>query len=254
MIPARMASSRFPGKPLEPLLGLALVLHVYERCKQCPDLDRVIIATCDEEIRIACEEHGAEVVMTADSHPGCVDRTDEAISIAASDMDDTDLVLMVQGDEILVDPEMLSNIVNAYSKTGAPVVNLASRIFDQTNHNDPDVVKVVGAPDGKALYFSRAPIPSHHRVDDMATVPVYQQTGIIGFSKQFVHQFGKMAQTPLEIVERIDMMRVIENGLPVQLVYSEKETIGVDTPADKARAEQILRSDPVTKTHMKDMV
>jgi len=245
-----MGSSRFPGKPLEPLLGLPLVLHVFERCRLCPDLERVVIATCDEEIRVAARNHGAEVVMTADSHPGCVDRTDETVALIGGYLSDDDLVLMVQGDEIMVSPAMLSAIARTFSASDVPVVNLVSRIYKTEDHDDPNCVKAVGDPNGGALYFSRSAIPSRYRLEPGQPIPTYQQTGIIGFSKAFIHRFGQLPRTPLEEIECIDMMRVIEHGLPVQLVHSEQETIGVDTPADAARAEAMLLADPVTATYM----
>jgi len=252
IVPARMASSRFPGKPLETLLGLALVLHVYERCRLCLDIERVVVATCDDEIRDTAEAHGADVVMTADTHPGCVDRTDEAIRLIGGELADDDLVLMVQGDEVMVTPEMLAEMVSAYAMHGGPVVNLASRLYRAEDHDDPNAVKVVSASDGCALYFSRAPIPSRARsgVVDEANFPMYQQTGVIGFSKACVREFGALPQTPLEQIERIDMLRVLEHGLPVRMVYTDVETIGVDTPADKTRAEERLRGDPITARYL----
>jgi len=247
IIPARMASSRFPGKPLEPLLGLALVMHVYERCRLSEVLDRVVIATCDDDIRAAAEVRGCEVVMTADTHPGCVDRTEEAISKIAADMDDEALVLMVQGDEVLVSPRMIDEIVEAHRDSGAPVVNLVSRLASARDHDNPNCVKVAATPAGRALFFSRSPIPSRARTDD---VPMYQQTGVIGFSKSFLFQFGRLARTPLEIAEGIDMLRTLEHGYPIQLVFTDTETIGVDTPADLARAEDVLRSDATTAQYL----
>jgi len=247
IIPARMASSRFPGKPLEPLLGLALVMHVYERCRLSSALGRVVIATCDEEIRAAAEARGCEVVMTADTHPGCVDRTEEAISKIADDLDDGTLVLMVQGDEVLVSPKMIDEVVAAHRDSGAPVVNLASRLANAADHDNPNCVKVAAAPDGRALFFSRSPIPSRARTDE---VPMYQQTGVIGFSKSFLYEFGRLTRTPLEIAEGIDMLRTLEHGYPIQLVFTDTETIGVDTPADLARAEGVLREDESTAKYL----
>lgn len=247
IIPARMGSSRFPGKPLEPLLGLALVLHVYERCRLAQGIDRVVVATCDDAIKDACEAHGAEVVMTADTHPGCVDRTDEAIAKIASDMADDALVLMVQGDEVLVSEKMIEDIVDAYADSKAPVVNLASIILDAKDHDDPNTVKVVAALNGNALCFSRSPIPSRIRTDE---VPMYQQTGVIGFAKEFLHRFGDLERTPLETAEGIDMMRTLEHGYPVRMVFTDRVTIGVDTPDDLKRAEDILRADPDTSRYM----
>ena len=248
IIPARMASSRFPGKPLKPLLGLPLILHVYERCRRSTRPMRTVVATCDEEIRAAVVAHGGEAVMTADSHPGCVDRTDEAVRLLAAGAPDDSLVLMVQGDEVLVTPEMIDAVVADYAAGKAPVVNLASRIARIEDHDDPNTVKVVADMAGNALFFSRAPIPSRARTTN---VPMYQQTGVIGFAKSFVHRFGALPRTPIEMAEGIDMLRVLEHGLKVRVVFTDRETIGVDTPADLARAERILRSDPVTRTYLK---
>ncbi len=247
IIPARMASSRFPGKPLKPILGLALVLHVLDRCRRAQALGRVVVATCDQEIIDAVIAHGGEAVMTADSHPGCVDRTEEAVDILAPDLADEDLVLMVQGDEILVSPDMIDRVVSRYGERRAPVVNLASRIGDVRDHDDPNTVKAVAAPDGRALYFSRAPIPSRFRSDD---VPMYQQTGVIGFSAGFLRTFGHLPRTPMEQSEQIDMMRALEHGYEVQLVFTKTETLGVDTPADLFRAEKILAADPVAQSYL----
>ncbi len=247
VIPARMASGRFPGKPLKPLLGLALVLHVYERCKMSKRLERILIATCDEEIKQAAEAFGAEVVMTADTHPGCVDRTEEAIATAVPGIGDDDLVLMVQGDEVLVTADSLEEMIDTFEKTKAPIINLASRLARQEDLEDPNTVKVVAGPDGRALYFSRSPIPSNFRLKD---TPRYQQTGVVGFSADCLRRFGSLEQTPLELVEHIDMMRAVENGLPVQVVFTERETIGVDTPADLMRAEEMLKADSITGRYL----
>lgn len=247
VVPARMASSRFPGKPLKPLLGLPLVLHVYERCRLCSAIDRIVVATCDDEIRVASEAHGAEVVMTADTHPGCVDRTEEAVANLDMGLADDDLVLMVQGDDALVGPDMLMQVIDAYRKSKAPVVNLASPILRTEDHDDPNCVKVAAAHDGHALYFSRAPIPSRAGNGPAAML---QQTGVIGFSKAFLETFGRLPQTPLEKAERIDMLRTLEHGYPIRIVATGRETVGVDTPADLARAETMLRTDPWTREYI----
>lgn len=248
IIPARMASTRFPGKPLAPLLGLPLILHISRRCKLDEKIDRVIIATCDDDIRTVAEADGVEVIMTADTHPGCVDRTEEAIQKLTPALDDDRLVLMVQGDEVMVTPDMTAAIIDDYTRTGAPVINLASPLNDPADQDDPNCVKVVAGLDGRALFFSRSPIPSRSRAED---VKAYQQTGIIGFSREFLGKFGELPQTPLEIVERIDMLRVLESGYNVQIVHAKTETIGIDTPQDRDRAEMQLRQDPVTARYMK---
>ncbi len=247
VIPARMGSSRYPGKPLEPMLGLALVLHVFERCRLYPDFSEVVIATCDEEIKLVAERHGAPVVMTADSHERCTDRVQEAIESRYPDMADDALVVMIQGDEVLVSPKMIADVVDAQRKTGAPVVNFGSRLARTEDHDDPNTVKVLAAPDGRALCFSRAPIPSRSRSKD---VPMYQQTGIMAFTAGFLKSFSSLPQTPLEIIEAIDMLRVLEHGMDLYVAFTETETIGVDTPADLARGEQLLRNEPLTRQYM----
>ena len=247
VIPARMGSSRFPGKPLEPLLGLSLILHIYERCKLYNGFEKVVVATCDDVIHQAVLAHGGESVMTADTHERCTDRTEEAIANLKLGLADDDFILMVQGDEVLVSPEMLRNMTEIYERDRPQAVNLVSRMYRDEDHDDPNTVKVVGAPSGKALYFSRAPIPSRARA---GTVPMYQQTGIIGFSSAFLHKFSTLEPTPLEIIESVDMMRVVEHGLEIQLVKTDTETVGVDTPADLARAEEILTDDPFTNSYL----
>ena len=203
-IPARMASSRYPGKPLAPLLGLPLVLHVYRRCRMLAGVDEVIVTTCDEEIAEAARADGATVIMTRDTHPGCVDRVEEAIEYLPEPPADDDLILMVQGDEVLVTPQMMSAVIDAYRAEPSPVVNLASPLSKPEDQDDPNAVKVVAAPDGRALFFSRSAIPN----------------------------------------------RSLEHGYPIRIVKADRETIGVDTPADLARAEGVLREDPVTRDYM----
>lgn len=248
IIPARMASSRFPGKPLAPLLGMPLILHVWHRCRLCPGFERVVVATCDREIAREVEAAGGETVMTASSHERATDRVQEAMATLAMGLADEDLVVMVQGDEALMNPELASMIIDAYLRDHPAVVNLGSRLHRLEDHDDSNTVKVVADPNGRVLYFSRAPIPSRARVKD---VKGYQQTGVMGFAAAFLDQFSALPQTPLEIVESVDMLRVIEHGLPITLVRTETETIGVDTPSDLARAEVLMRDDPVTAKYLK---
>jgi 3-deoxy-manno-octulosonate cytidylyltransferase (CMP-KDO synthetase) len=138
-------------------------------------------------------------------------------------------------------------MIDIYGRDRPQAVNLVSRMYRTEDHEDSNTVKVVAAPSGRALYFSRAPIPSRARA---GKVPMYQQTGVIGFSAEFLQKFSTLEPTPLEVIESVDMMRVIEHGLEIQLVTTDTETVGVDTPADLARAEDILRSDPYTSRYM----
>jgi 3-deoxy-manno-octulosonate cytidylyltransferase (CMP-KDO synthetase) len=240
VIPARMGSSRFPGKPLEKALGVPVVIHVAKRCQLSPKLDAVLVATCDPEIEAVCSEYGIPVVMTSPLHERCTERVSEAIAKWDPALQENDLIIMVQGDEILVTPDMIDLVISDYESCKAPVINLLSRLYTITDHVDPNVVKVVCAPDQRALYFSRAPIPSTYREKE---APIYQQTGVIGFSRAFLETFSQLPQTPLEKIESIDMLRVLEHGLPLRVVYTSVETVAVDVPADLVRASERLKTD-----------
>jgi len=232
---------------MKPLLGLPLILHVYERVKLAKSIDRVIVATCDKEIFDAVVGAGGEAVMTADTHERCTDRVEEAIANMDLGLEGDDLVLMVQGDEVMVSPDMLDEMVEAYKKNPAPVINLMSRLYRDVDHDDPNTVKVVFSPNNKVLYFSRAPIPSRSRADNP---PKYQQTGIIAFKNSFLKKFSELPQTPLEKIESCDMLRVLEHGLEIIAVPTDTETIGVDTENDRARAEDELKADKFTQMYL----
>lgn len=247
VIPARMGSTRFPGKPMKPLLGLSMISHIYKRCKLFA-FDHVIVATCDKEIFDEIENQGGHAVMTADSHERCTDRVTEAIDNANLGLSPDDLVVMVQGDEIFVTPEMLGEIVEVYEREPSPVVNLISRIQTDEDHDSPHVVKVVYDRHDRVLYMSRAAVPSRARAQ--GDLPRYQQTGIIGFKADFLKKFSALPPTTLEKIESCDMMRVVEHGLPIKVVRTEIETVGIDTPEDLKYAERILRNDPVTLRYL----
>jgi len=247
IIPARMGSSRFPGKPLKPLLGLALVLHIFERCRLYGNFSHIAIATCDDEIYDAVIAHGGEAIMTAQSHERCTDRVQEAVGVRYPNTSDDTVIVMVQGDEVLVSPTMIDDVVTAQHRSGAPVVNLGSKLYRPEDHDDPNTVKIVAAPDGRVLYFSRAAIPSRTR---LATVPMYQQTGIMAFTWGFLKQFSALDPTPLEAIESVDMLRVLEHGHALHAVFSENETIGVDTEQDLKRGEDLLKNDPLTRQYL----
>ena len=224
-----------------------MILHILDRCRLCEEFERVAVATCDKEIYRRVVNHGGDAIMTSNSHERATDRTEEALSILDTDLTDDDFVLMVQGDEILVSPEMTLQMIEAYQRSRNPVTNLVTPLTRKEDIEDFNTVKVVGNRDGKALYFSRAPIPSAARAKQ---IDVYQQTGIIGFSVGFLHEFALLEPTPLEAIESIDMLRVIEHGRHLQLVYSNVETIGVDTPQELKRAETVLRTDPTTLRYL----
>lgn len=248
VIPARMASSRFPGKPLALMLGLPLILHVWHRCRLETRFDRVIVATCDQEIFDGVVSAGGEAIMTSSGHERCTDRVAEAIKNAGLKLTDGDFTVMVQGDEVLVNPTMLRDIISAFEASSARAVNLISRINKIADFEDTNVVKVATDLNNRVVFLSRSPIPNRSR---SLSVPMYQQTGIIAYAANFLEEFSALKQTPLEIVESIDMLRLIENAIQLDSVITEVETIGVDTPADLLRGEKALASDHWTKQYLK---
>lgn len=166
VIPARMASSRFPGKPLAPLQGLPMIEHVFRRVKLCSRLDDVYVATCDEEIRALAEGFGAKVIMTSAAHERATDRVAEATEHFAAD-----IIVMVQGDEPMITPEMIQTALEPFrSDSSVSCVNLVHRITSQQEFIDPNTIKVVADLNGNALYFSRSPIPHVNFEDSRAKI------------------------------------------------------------------------------------
>lgn len=252
IIPARMGSSRFPGKPLKEICGIPLVGHVYHRCKMSKVLKEVYIATPDEEIAEYARSIGAIPVMTKDTHERASDRTAEAVEhIEAESGEKVDVVVMIQGDEPMLVPEMIDLAVEPFKKDPTTeVVNLMSPILTDEEHADPNCPKVVVDKEHYALYFSREPIPSKKKWKG-ETIPRYKQVCVIPFRRDFLAMYTAWAPTPLEEVESIDMNRVLEYGHKVKMVYEEYETYPVDTPADRDKVETYLEKDPLVETYRK---
>ena len=241
VIPVRMGSSRFPGKPLAKICGLPMVEHIYRRVMMTEGLDSVYVATCDEEICQAVEKFGGKAIMTADTHQRASDRTAEA-----AERLDADIVVMVQGDEPLVHPEMIRLAVEPLiNDPGIVCSNLTSKIRSPQEFQDPNTIKVVMRKDRFAFYFSREPIPTTSVKGFFSDVPLYKQVCIIPFRRDFLLQFAQLPPTPLEVAESIDMLRILEHGYQVKMVESEYETHAVDTPEDLRLVEQMMERDPL---------
>jgi 3-deoxy-manno-octulosonate cytidylyltransferase (CMP-KDO synthetase) len=238
IVPARMASSRFPGKPLVPLLGIPMVEHVRRRAAlREAGVDDVIVATCDVSIRDAVAAAGGTVVMTADTHERCTDRIEEAARTIAAG-----IVVMVQGDEPLLLPEAVKQIAAPLVADPSVVcTNLLSPLESEADRANPDIVKAACARNGDVMYFSRAPIPLFRsRVE----VPVFRQTGIMAFRAEVLKRYASLPETPLERAESVDMFRLIEHGIPIRGVRVDYRTVGVDRPEDVPAVERLLRDDP----------
>jgi len=246
IIPARMAATRFPGKPLTSILGLPMIEHVRRRVSLCDFLSEVVVATCDEEIRYAVEKAGGKAVMTANTHERCTDRIAEATDIIGG----ADIVINVQGDEPLVLPEMIEEVAQPLlDDPELDSVNLVARITDQEEFENPNAPKVVTNRRGEILYISRESIPSRKKAntDDYLKL---KQLGIIAFTGNFLKIFTRLEPTPLEKIESVDMMRAIEHGYRVKAVETKGRMIGVDMPEDVPKVEEILARDHLFKRYM----
>ncbi len=239
VVPARMRSSRFPGKPLATLLGRPMIEHVVRRATMCRALAGVYVATCDEEIRTVVEALGCEVIMTSAGHERASDRVAEAAEGIQAD-----IFVMIQGDEPMITPNMIEAAVAPMLRDETiSCVNLAHRIVSPQEYFDPNTIKVVMDVYGNALYFSRAPIPAIDFTRDEP--PVFKQVCVIPFRRDFLREYARLAATPLELTESIDMLRVIEHGGHVRLVAIEGHTHGVDTPEDLRLVETLMKDDPL---------
>lgn len=239
LIPARMGSSRFPGKPMEPLLGKPMIGHVYERVSKNPEVHTTAVATCDQEISDYIESIGGQAVMTDSRHERASDRCAEAlVYLEQQNGIRYDIVVMVQGDEPMTHPDMLSEALQPMLEDDSVnVVNLLGEIESTSEFEDRNCIKVVCDRVGNALYFSREPIPTRSRSED---VPIGKQVCIIPFRRDFLLQYTRMEPTPLEIAESVDMLRVLENGLKVQMAPTRHATYAVDTPEDLKRVEAAI--------------
>ena len=241
VIPARMGSSRFPGKPLAPILGLPMIEHVYRRAIMCGLLDATIVATCDETIKRAAEHFGATVIMTSAQHERAADRTAEAVAGL-----DADIVVMIQGDEPMIAPPMIEKALEAMlGNADVSCVNLAQELTSEQEYLDRNTVKVVTDRNNDALYFTRELIPAAR----FEGTPPLKQVCVIPFRTSLLQQFAALPPTPLEQSESIDMLRLIEHGYPIRIVKTEHVTRAVDTPHDLQLVERMMRNDPLTERY-----
>ncbi len=240
MIPARMEASRFPGKPLCSIAGLSMIEHVRRRVALSEAVDDVVVATCNQEIIDEVARHGGTAVMTRNDHERCTDRIAEA-----AQGKDFDVVIIVQGDEPTFLPDVLEDLVAPMRDDPSVLcTNLLSVISDPADLDDIDIVKAVTNRAGDVMYFSRAPIP-HQRVKN--DPPMFRQTGVSAFRRDFLMTFTGLEPTPLEIAESVDFLRILEHGHRIKAVIYDRHTAGVDRAEDVPVVEAILRDDPVQR-------
>jgi 3-deoxy-manno-octulosonate cytidylyltransferase (CMP-KDO synthetase) len=240
LIPARMGSSRFPGKPMAPILGKPMIGHVYERVAKSPMLTLTAVATCDKEIFDYIESIGGVAVMTGVEHERASDRCAEAmVKLEHTYNTRYDIVVMVQGDEPMTHPDMIAEAVKPLiDHPEVHVVNLLGKIKDKAEFEDRNCIKVVCDLQSNALYFSREPIPTRCKANG---IPMGKQVCIIPFRREFLLEYTRLAPTPLEIAESVDMMRVLEHGMRVRMAPTRHDTQAVDTPEDLRKVERLMQ-------------
>jgi 3-deoxy-manno-octulosonate cytidylyltransferase (CMP-KDO synthetase) len=250
IIPARLASSRLPNKPMADILGMPMIGHVYFRSKMSSMLTEVYVATCDQEIVDYIESVGGKAIMTADTHERASDRSAEALlTIEKQTGLKADIVVMIQGDEPMITPEMISAAVQPLlEEASLNITNLMASMQTKEEHDDPAEVKVVVDKNHNALYFSREPIPS--RKKGVENVQMLKQVCIIPFRRDFLLEYNNMEQTPLEIIESVDMNRLLENGIRIRMVMREEATYSVDTIADLNNVNDKMKNDPLLSKYL----
>ncbi|MBT8045068.1 MAG: 3-deoxy-manno-octulosonate cytidylyltransferase [Verrucomicrobiae bacterium] len=235
MIPARWASTRFPGKPLHPIGGKPLIQHVWERCQACSKLDDVVIATDDPRILTVATGFGAKAVMTSADHPTGTDR----IAEAAVQFPDADYLINIQGDEPLIDPALIDQLATAlHEDAGVDMATAANPITDDTLLDDPNVVKCVLAQNGDALYFSRSPLP--YRRAASPALQLYRHKGIYAYRRDFLEKFVNWQPSPLELAESLEQLRALENNARIKVLITDDQSPGVDTPEQAQQIEDLL--------------
>ena len=225
IIPARYASTRLPGKPLRDIAGKPMIVRVYERAVQAKRVQDVVVATDDERIRTAVEEHGGRAVMTRTDHATGTDRLAEV----AEKMTDYDLIINVQGDEPLIDPTVIDALVEPFlADARLSMATAKTLLTDEEEIANPNNVKVITDLSGNALYFSRARIPYARNEG----AKVYKHIGIYAYRRDFLLSYARMAQTPLERSESLEQLRALENGHRIHVIETDAVFIGVDTEED----------------------
>ena len=239
IVPARYASTRFPGKPLALIAGKPLIQHVVERCQQANSLSEVIVATDDTRIWEVAQNF-CRAEMTAPNHPSGSVRIAEVAARSHCDA-----IVNIQGDEPLIDPAVIDAVADALEKS--EMSTAAALIRNPEEYDNPNVVKVVVNAAGRALYFSRRTVPylreaaSRSVSEQLAAFPFFKQLGIYGYRRETLLRLVRFPVSPLEAAEKLEQLRALENGIEIRVVKVDYDSVGVDVPPDVARVERILR-------------
>jgi 3-deoxy-manno-octulosonate cytidylyltransferase (CMP-KDO synthetase) len=238
VIPARLDSSRLPKKVLLDLKGKTVIQRVYEQCLKVKNIDGVYIATDSSEIEEVCRSFTNHIILTKSSHQSGTDRIGEAVAGI-----DCDVVVNVQGDEPFIDPNLIEELVHSFDDDQVSMASAMSKIENIKDLQDPNVVKVVVDTQNNAIYFSRAPIPfprDHQEIiqlnEELIKHNFFRHIGIYGYQKDFLAKYIKMEQTNLEKLEKLEQLRVIENGFKIKMIEAASSLTGIDTQEDYEEA------------------
>ena len=236
VLPSRWGSTRFPGKPLHLIAGKPLIQHVWERCRQCSMLDDIIVAVDDERIREVVLAFGGKVAMTSPDHPTGTDRIAEAVKSVPQ----ATHIINIQGDEPLIDPELIDELAATMAADPSLDMATAANPLDPSDPavQDPNVVKVAVALDGRALYFSRSPLPFFR--NPVEGLPVLRHKGIYAYQRSFLERFVTWLPSPLERAESLEQLRALENGATIKVLLTSDTSPGVDTPEQAREIERLL--------------
>jgi len=236
IIPARYSSSRFPGKVLADISGKPMIQHVWERAKQAMLLEDLIIACDDERVVNAARAFGAKAVLTSKGHLSGTDRIIEVVNPL-----DVRIVINIQGDEPLIHPVMIDTLAQTLlDDDRIAMATLMKKIENPAELNDPNVVKVVVDKNNFALYFSRAAIPYQTRESKVTSPVYYKHIGLYSYTKDFLFIYKNLAVSYLEEIERLEQLRVLEEGFRIKTIETKYDTIGVDTPEDLEKVKKYL--------------
>lgn len=236
VIPARHASIRFPGKPLAPIAGRPMIQHVFERVRQAQLVSRIVVATDEKSIKDAVEAFGGEAVLTRHDHATGTDRVAEVALHQTAE-----IYVNVQGDEPLIDPGTIDSLVSAMLEDDSMQIGTpCTAILQPKDIMDPNVVKVVRDFEGKALYFSRAPIPWVRERSGGAVARHWKHLGLYAFRREALAEYPTLPPGELERVEQLEQLRWLENGFPIGVVETDYDAVSVDVPSDIERVEQLM--------------
>lgn len=235
IIPARYQSSRFPGKPLTIIAGKPMIQWVYERTKKVDELDEIYVATDDNRIQDCVLSFGGKCLMTASTHQSGSDRLAECIDIL--NLDDEDVVLNIQGDEPLIQKQMIYDLMDTMND-GSVMGTLKERIRDTTDIENTNIVKVVTDRNFNALYFSRLPIPYNR--EHVKDVTYYRHVGVYAYRVGFLREYASWENSKYETIEGLEQLRVLEHGYKIKVKETSCSSIGIDTPEQVVDVEKVL--------------